>query len=88
MDSKFAPPHYNLGMIFRKQQKNEEAAQDFHKALAADPQFRPARQALDRPKSAAGQDQRLALEAPYKLQRYAFGPKVGLVPSRIEAPSN
>ena len=55
INPRFAPAHYNLGMIFRRQRKNEDAAREFSAALSADPQFRPARQALDQLKSAPGQ---------------------------------
>jgi Tfp pilus assembly protein PilF len=38
-------------MVFHQQKKDEQAATEFRQALAADPQFRPAREALDRIKS-------------------------------------
>jgi len=46
LDAKMAGAHYNLGLVLRKQQRNEEAAQAFRQALLVDPQFRPAREAL------------------------------------------
>jgi tetratricopeptide (TPR) repeat protein len=48
LDAKMAGAHYNLGLVLRQQKKNEEAAQAFRQALLADPQFRPAREALQR----------------------------------------
>ena len=35
-------------MVLQRQQKDEEAMREFRKALEADPEFRAARQALDR----------------------------------------
>lgn len=48
LDGSLAGPHYNLGLVLRQQKRNEEAAQAFRQALAVDPQFRPAREALER----------------------------------------
>ena len=45
----WADTHFNLGLVYRRMGRREEAAQAFHAALAADPQFRPAREALDSP---------------------------------------
>jgi hypothetical protein len=37
-----------LGLVYRREHKNEAAAQAFRSALAADRDFAPARQALER----------------------------------------
>jgi len=39
---------YNLGLAFPKQNKDDEAANEFHRALAIDSRFRPEREALRR----------------------------------------
>jgi Flp pilus assembly protein TadD len=43
-----ASAHYNLGLAFRKQNRENDAVIEFRRALAVDPQFRPAREALGR----------------------------------------
>jgi choline-sulfatase len=48
LDAKLVGAHYNLGLVLRQQKKNEEAAQCFRQALSLDPQFRAAREALER----------------------------------------
>jgi cytochrome c-type biogenesis protein CcmH/NrfG len=48
VDPQFAAAHYNLGITLRQQQKAQEAAQEFQKVLSIDPNFQPARAALDR----------------------------------------
>lgn len=45
---KTALAHYNLGVVFAREKNNEEAAGEFKKALQADPNFGPAREALQR----------------------------------------
>jgi tetratricopeptide (TPR) repeat protein len=49
LEPNFAETHYNLGLVLRQQRKSSEAAGEFRAALAADPQFRPAREALNSP---------------------------------------
>jgi tetratricopeptide (TPR) repeat protein len=44
---KCAWAHYNLGLIFRRHKRVDEAAREFRLALDSDPQFQPARQALE-----------------------------------------
>jgi len=44
----FARAHYNLGLVFQKQNRKEDAAREFQRVLALDPQFRPAREALQK----------------------------------------
>lgn len=40
-------PHFNMGRIFLKKKMYEEAKQEFHKSLAIDPKYLPARDALE-----------------------------------------
>jgi len=42
-----ASTHYNLGLVFRQQNRVNDADKEFRQALAIDPQFRPARDALN-----------------------------------------
>jgi Flp pilus assembly protein TadD len=42
----FAGAHYNLGLVYQKQNRKDDAAREFRQVLALDPQFRPAREAL------------------------------------------
>jgi Tfp pilus assembly protein PilF len=46
LQPKSASTHYNLGLVFREQNREDDAAGEFRQALAIDPQFRPAREAL------------------------------------------
>jgi hypothetical protein len=43
--------------MLRQQHLNDEAAREFRQALSADPQFRPARDALDRLKMTTGENE-------------------------------
>jgi Tfp pilus assembly protein PilF len=47
-DPHSAPAHYRLGIILLQERKDREAAQEFRQALAADPAFSEARQALEK----------------------------------------
>ncbi len=40
-------PHFNMGRIFLKKKMYEEAKQEFHKSLAIDPKYLPAKDALE-----------------------------------------
>jgi Tfp pilus assembly protein PilF len=46
LQPKSAYTHYNLGLVFRKQNRDSDAAKEFRQAVALDPQFRAARDAL------------------------------------------
>ncbi len=45
---RFAWAHYNLGLVLQKENKIGGAAAEYNRALADDPEFKPAREALDR----------------------------------------
>ncbi len=45
----WADTHFNLGLVYRHMGRKDEAVQAFRAALAADPEFRPAREALESP---------------------------------------
>jgi choline-sulfatase len=47
LEPKWAETHFNLGLVFRQLSQKNEAEREFRAALAADPQFRPAREALN-----------------------------------------
>ena len=48
LQPEFASAHYNFALVLKKQEKRDEAAQEFRAALKADPQFQAARAELDR----------------------------------------
>lgn len=45
---KSAASHYNLGLVLHAKGRDDDAAREFRRALSADPQFKPAREALSR----------------------------------------
>src|SRR5215831_570563 len=52
----FAWAHYNLGLVFRRENKSEDAARELRAALDADPQFSAAHTALERLEHASQQE--------------------------------
>ena len=46
LSPKSASAHYDLGLVLQKQKKPNDAANEFRRALAIDPQFSAARDAL------------------------------------------
>lgn len=49
LQPRFAWPHFNLGLVFRAEKASGKAQEQFRRALADDPNFQPARAALEGP---------------------------------------
>jgi Tfp pilus assembly protein PilF len=48
IDPRYAPAHNNLGVVYERQGKRNEAIAEYRAALAADPELKDAKRNLDR----------------------------------------